>query len=82
MLGRLLLAAVFAVAVVGPAGAFHCPADIAAINNALSKANLSAEDEATVKTLRDEGQALHDAGKHKESVGKLAEAMRIILNSL
>ena len=82
MLGRLLLAAVLAVAVVGPAGAFHCPADIAAINNALPKANLSAEDEAAVKALRDEGQALHDAGDHKASVDKLAEAMRIILLNL
>jgi hypothetical protein len=53
-----------------------------AINNGLAKANLSAEDEAQVKMLRDEGKALHNAGKHKESVDTLAEAMRIILNNM
>ena len=82
MLGRLMLAALLVVAIASPAGAFHCPADVVAINNGLAKANLSAEDEAQVKMLRDEGKALHNAGKHKESVDTLAEAMRIILNNM
>ena len=51
-------------------------------DNALPKANLSAEQRATVQALRDEGEALHNAGDHKASVDKLAEAMRIILNNL
>jgi hypothetical protein len=32
--------------------------------------------------LRDEGEALHKAGNHQESVKVLAKAMRIILNSM
>ena len=31
-----------------------------------------------VKALRAEGEALHKAGKHKESVEKLAEALKLI----
>lgn len=65
-----------------PAHAFHCPADVKAIDNALPKANLSAQQKAEVQKLRDEGEALHNSGKHKDSVGKLAEAMRIILNNM
>lgn len=62
--------------------AFQCPLDIRAIDNALPKVNLSAEQRAEVQRLRDEGEALHNAGKHGESVNKLAEAMRIILNNM
>lgn len=65
-----------------PVHAFHCPADVKAIDNALPKATLSAAQKAKVQELRDEGEALHNAGAHKESVGKLAEAMRIILNNM
>jgi hypothetical protein len=82
MLGRSLLAAAVVLAFATPALAFHCPADVKAIDNALPKANLSAAQKAEVKALRDEGEALHTAGAHKESVGKLAEAMRIILNNM
>ena len=81
MLGRTLLAAAVVIAFTTPSWAFHCPADIAAIDNALPKSNMSAADKAKVMSLRNEGEALHNAGSHKESVDKLAEAMRIILNS-
>ena len=74
----MVLLAAFAL----PAQAFHCPADVKAIDHALPKSNLSAQQKADVQKLRDEGEALHNAGKHKESVGKLAEAMRIILNNI
>ncbi len=67
---------------VAPVYAFHCPADVKAIDNALPKAKLSAQQKAKVTKLRDEGEALHNAGTHKESVDKLAEAMRIILNHM
>ena len=76
-IGSLLL-----VAAALPAHAFHCPADVKAIDHALPKSNLSAQQKTEVQKLRDEGEALHNAGKHKESVGKLAEAMRIILNNM
>ncbi len=62
--------------------AAHCPLDVKAIDNALPKASLTAQQRADVQSLRDEGEALHKAGKHGESVNKLSEAMRIILNSM
>ena len=65
-----------------PALAFHCPADIEAIEHALTKAKLSAKQREEVELLRNEGEAQHNAGNHAEAVKTLAEAMRIILNSL
>lgn len=78
ILATTLLLAAFAL----PGHAAHCPADVKAIDHALSKANLSAQQKSEVQKLRDEGEALHKAGKHKESVDTLAEAMRIILSSM
>ena len=80
MIRRTLLAAGVAVLVATPALAFHCPKDVKAIYAALAKQGAKAP--ANVKALRDEGDALHKAGKHKEAVGKLAEAMRILLGSM
>jgi len=82
MCARSLLAAALLVAFSAPASAFHCPADVAAIDNALPKSNLTAPQKAEVMKLRDEGAALHEAGKHQESVNTLAKAMRIILNNM
>jgi hypothetical protein len=62
--------------------AFHCPADVKAIDNALAKTQMSQPQKAQVMSLRNEGEALHKAGAHKESVGKLSEAMRLILNDM
>lgn len=58
--------------------AFHCPKDMKAIDAALPKAKLSAAQMAEVKKLRAEGEALHKAGKHQESVDTLAKAMDIL----
>ncbi|HET7714673.1 MAG TPA: hypothetical protein VFK86_03520 [Bauldia sp.] len=74
---RILFAAAFA-AFAMPALAFQCPADIAKINAALETAQITEEQRAEVIALRDEGEALHDEGKHQESVDKLAEAMAIL----
>ena len=82
MLRKSLLAGVVLGFLSAPALAFHCPADIAAIDNALGKVELSAEQRGQVEGLRDEGRTLHDAGDHAGAVRKLAEAMRILLNSL
>ena len=65
-----------------PALAGHCPADVAAIDAALAKVSLPASQMTEVKELRDKGEAEHKAGKHGESVGNLAKAMRIILNTM
>ncbi len=62
-----------------PAFAFHCPADMAKIDAALSAMpNLSADDMTMVTKLRAEGEAQHKAGKHQESVDSLAKAMKIL----
>ena len=81
----MLLRSMLALAIVGmfttPALAFHCPADASAIDGAMSKMQLDDAARATVQSLRDEGMALHGAGQHKDAVGKLAEAMRVLLNA-
>lgn len=82
MITRSLVAAALLTLASAPALAAHCPADVKAIDNALTKVNLSSSQMADVKKLRDEGEALHNAGKHKESVDTLSNAMRIILNNL
>jgi hypothetical protein len=75
-LKALLVASMF---VAAPAFAFHCPADMAKIDAALAKnPQLSKEDLAEVKKLRADGEALHKAGKHQESVDTLAKAMKIL----
>jgi hypothetical protein len=59
--------------------AFHCPADMAKIDAALAKnPKLTAEQMAEVKKYRAEGEALHKAGKHQESIDVLAKAMKIL----
>ena len=82
MIARACLTAALVVAFSSAAFAFHCPADVKAIDAAMGKANLSASKQAEAKKLRDEGEALHNSGKHKQSVDKLAAAMRVILNNL
>lgn len=59
--------------------AFHCPADMKKIDAALAKnPKLSAQQAADVKKARADGEALHKAGKHQESVDTLAKAMKIL----
>jgi hypothetical protein len=72
-----LVAAAFAVAS-SSALAFHCPADMKAIDEALPKAKLDAAKTAEVKKLRAEGETLHKAGKHQESVDTLGKAKKIL----
>lgn len=59
--------------------AFHCPMDMKKIDDALAKnPKLSAEQMTEVKKLRAEGETLHKAGKHQESVDTLGKAMKIL----
>jgi hypothetical protein len=59
--------------------AFHCPADMKKIDDAMSKnPKLSAAQMADVKKFRAEGEAFHKAGKHQDSVDTLAKAMKIL----
>jgi hypothetical protein len=59
--------------------AFHCPADMKKIDEAMAKnPKLSAQQATDVKKFRADGEALHKAGKHQESVDTLAKAMKIL----
>lgn len=63
----------------GSALAFHCPADMKKIDAALSKnPKLDAAQMTEVKKLRAEGETLHKAGNHQQSVDTLAKAMKIL----
>jgi hypothetical protein len=74
---RIALAAVLAFST--SAFAFHCPADMRKIDEAMAKSpKLTAEQAAEVKKYRAEGETLHKAGKHQESVDTLAKAMKIL----
>jgi hypothetical protein len=76
---RVILAGIFSLAMLSPAYAFQCPTDMAAIDAALaSNTTLSDADRAKVQALRAEGEALHKAGKHTESVETLAQAKAIL----
>ena len=75
---RTILAAVLAFTA-SAALAFHCPADMRKIDEAMAKnPQLTPEQTAEVKKLRADGEALHKAGKHQESVDTLAKAMKIL----
>lgn len=59
--------------------AFHCPADMKKIDAALATSpKLSSEQLSEVKKLRADGETLHKAGKHQDSVDTLAKAMKIL----
>ena len=75
---RMLLAAT-ALAWSTGALANHCPMDMKAIDEALAKnPPLTAAQLADVKKYRAEGEALHKAGKHQQSVETLGKAMQIL----
>lgn len=76
-LQALIAAALLSAA--GTAFATQCPGDMKKIDEALAKSpKLSTEQMAEVKKYRAEGETLHKAGKHKESVDTLAKAMKIL----
>ncbi len=78
---KLHFATLFAVLMLASASAFafHCPVDMKKIDEALSKnPKLSSQQLADVKKFRADGETLHKAGKHQESVDTLAKAMKIL----
>ena|SRR6185312_10386196 len=63
----------------GSAFAFHCPAEMKKIDEAMAKnPKISAAQMDEVKKYRAEGEALHKAGKHQESLDTLAKAEKIL----
>jgi len=78
---KIRLAALFGALMLASATAFafHCPADMKNIDEALAKnPKLSAQQMTDVKKFRADGETLHKAGKHQESVDTLAKAMKIL----
>ena len=72
----LLAALLFAA---GSAMAMHCPKDMKEIDDALAKnPKLTEAQMKDVKKYRAEGEDLHKAGKHKESVETLDKAKNIL----
>jgi len=65
-----------------PLWAMHCPQDMAKIDALLQSAPPSAPEVlAKVQELRTEGEALHKAGDHAESVKVLSEALDLLAAS-
>jgi len=63
----------------GSALAFHCPQDMKKIDDALAKnPKLTDAQMAQVKKDRADGEALHKAGKHQESLDTLAKAEKTL----
>ena len=59
--------------------AFHCPMDMKKIDEALAKKpTLTEAQMKEVTKLRADGEALHKAGKHQDSLDTLAKAMKIL----
>ncbi|MGE5105195.1 MAG: hypothetical protein ACM3NZ_10635 [Betaproteobacteria bacterium] len=72
----LAAAALFAA---GSAFANHCPLEMKKIDAALAKnPKLDASQMAEVKKYRADGEALHKAGKHKESLEALSKAEKML----
>ncbi len=68
-----------AMALSSAAFAMHCPQDMAKIDAILQSSPPA--DEAVldrVVALRAEGEELHDAGRHEESVKVLGEALKLL----
>lgn len=75
---RIALFAALAFAT-GTALAAHCPVDMKKIDAAMGKnPSLSAAQLSEVKKQRTDGEALHKAGKHKESVETLGKALKTL----
>lgn len=73
------LIAVVMFAIAGSAFAMHCPMDMKKIDEALAKKpNIPEAQMSEVKKWRAEGEALHKAGKHAESVDVLGKAMKTL----
>jgi len=72
---RYLAALLFTVFFAGSALASQCPSLMSQIDQQLQSAHLDSETEANIRALRDEGESLHNQGKHSESVKLLREAM-------
>jgi len=76
---RLAVLAACTMFAAGSALAFHCPADMKKIDEALAKnPKLTDAQMAEVKKERAEGERLHKEGKHAEALVELNKAEKIL----
>lgn len=75
---RTILASAAVLLIAGPAFAFQCPADAAAIDEALASSDASEDVKAEAQALRDEGMSQHEAGDHEAAVETLAQAKELL----
>ena len=76
---RSLALAVAMVFASGTAFAMHCPKEMKSIDDALAKnPKLTEAQMKDVTKQRADGEALHKAGKHQESVDTLAKAKKTL----
>jgi hypothetical protein len=74
---RIALAAALALSA-SVAFAHNCPNEMKAIDAALPSAKLNAAQKSEVTKLRADGESLHKAGKHTESMAALGKAKGIL----
>ncbi|MBJ6137047.1 hypothetical protein [Marinobacter litoralis] len=72
---RYLAVLLFTVFFASSVFASHCPTLIHKIDEQLKMVQLDSATETRIKELRDRGQALHNQGKHAESVKVLNKAI-------
>ncbi len=75
---RTVLSATFVFCLAGPALASECPALWQQINAKMQTAHLSEADKAKLMEFRKNGEDLHHAGSHAESVAALKEALALL----
>ncbi len=75
---KLLTALALTALMTGTAFASSCPTHVKKIDAALASSTAAEDVKAQAKALRDEGEALHAAGNHAESMAKLAEAEALL----
>ncbi len=78
MIKRLVLASAMVAGLALPALAGTCPLMSNDVTEAIAKSSLPAAKKAEIKKLRDRGDALHKAGKHKESVTTFEKAWALL----
>jgi hypothetical protein len=74
----ILSAAAALLLAASPAYAGHCPKDVKHVKEALQKSSASAENKAKATALMAEGEAMHKAGKHGESLKALHDALHLL----
>ncbi|EON92473.1 hypothetical protein MARLIPOL_06969 [Marinobacter lipolyticus SM19] len=72
---RYIAALLFGLFLAGTVAASQCPALVAKVDSQLESAQLDSATASNIKALRDQGQTLHEQGKHGESVRVLKEAL-------